>query len=115
MRLNAQKTAGTLAALGQTCTIEHADEWFQTDTAWACRAVNELITRPMTQNQFDALVDFTYNCGRAALAHSTVRRDFNEGDETGAAYALLEWDYVGPYQSAGLEARRKAERDLFLS
>ncbi len=106
---------GTPVAIGQTCTPDQAGAWFQSDTAWAVSAVNRLISRPMTQNQFDALVDFTYNCGAAALAHSTVRRDFNEGDSFGAANSLLEWDYAGGSVSAGLEARRKAERTLFLS
>lgn len=106
---------GVPVTLGQTCTLDQAEAWFQSDTAWAVSAVNSLISRPMTQSQFDALADFTYNCGMAALVHSTVRRDFNEGDTLGAANALLEWDYAGPAVSPGLEARRKAERELFLS
>jgi lysozyme len=106
---------GVPVALGQTCKLEQAEEWFQSDTSWAVAAVNKLIRRPMTNGQFDALTDFTYNCGIAALAHSTVRRDFNAGDTLGAANALLEWDYAGEQVSAGLEARRKAERALFLA
>ncbi len=106
---------GVPVALGQTCTMDQAEAWFRADTAWAVAAVNQLITRPMTQNQFDALVDFTYNCGAGALAHSTVRRDFNAGLTLAAANALLEWDYAGPTVSAGLETRREAERTLFLS
>ncbi len=106
---------GVPVTLGQTCTMDQAEAWFKADTAWAVAAVNNLITRPMTQNQFDALVDFTYNCGSGALAHSTVRRDFNAGDVTGAANALLELDYAGSVVSPGLKARREAERALFLS
>ena len=106
---------GVPVALGQTCTPEQAEAWFQSDTAAAQLGVMRLIDRSMTQNQFDALVDFAFNCGVGALAHSTVRRDFNEGDPLGAANALLEWDYAGPNVSEGLEARRKAERELFLS
>jgi len=51
----------------------------------------------------------------AALAHSTVRRDMNEGNPFEAADALLEWDYVDGAPSEAIETRRRAERRLFMS
>lgn len=102
-------------ALGQTCTLAQAEAWFTADTASACAEVNVGVSVPITQPQFDALVDFTYNLGAAAFAHSTLRRDLNEGDMLGAANEFLRWDYCAGQPDPGLENRRKAERTLFLT
>ena len=82
-------------------------------------AVNAFVDVPITQNQFDALVDFTFNCGAGALHVSSVLAKLNAGDVTGAADALLLWDKgkVGGQlvELPVLLSRRKAERELFLS
>ena len=106
---------GVPVALGQTCTEAQAEAWFTADTGWACAEVNAGVTVAINQNQFDALVDFTYNLGAAAFAHSTLRRDLNEGDTLGAANEFLRWDYCAGKPDPGLENRRKAERTLFLT
>ena len=106
---------GVPVALGQTCTLDQAEAWFTADTASACAEVNVGVSVPITQPQFDALVDFTYNLGAAAFAHSTLRRDLNEGDMLGAANEFLRWDYCAGQPDPGLENRRKAERTLFLT
>lgn len=98
----------------QACTPEQAEQWFVEDSMWAVNAVNRCIDVPLNQNQFDALVDFTYNEGATALAHSTLVRDINEREVESAANEFLKWDYCGPNQLEGLENRRKAERALFL-
>ncbi len=48
----------------------------------------------MTQNQFDALVSFTFNNGENAFASSTLRRKFNSKDYLGAASEFSRWVYV---------------------
>ncbi len=106
---------GVPVALGQSCTLEQAEAWFSADTAAACAEVTVGVTVPLTQPQFDALVDFTYNLGAGAFAHSTLRRDLNEGDTLGAANEFLRWDYCAGVPDLGLENRRKAERTLFLT
>ena len=106
---------GVPVALGQTCTLEQAEAWFTADTAAACAEVNVGVTALLSQPQFDALVDFTYNLGAGAFAHSTLRRDLNEGDTLGAANEFLRWDYCAGKPDPGLENRRKAERVLFLT
>lgn len=105
---------GVPVALGQTCTLAQAEAWFTADTAAACAEVNAGVAVAITQSQFDALVDFTYNLGAAAFAHSTLRRDLNEGDLIAAAQQFQRWDYCAGKTDPGLENRRIAERVLFL-
>ncbi|MEQ1704631.1 MAG: lysozyme [Rickettsiales bacterium] len=50
------------------------------DVQTAERAVLRLITVPLTDGQFDALVSFTFNLGGGALQRSTLRRKINRED-----------------------------------
>lgn len=76
--------------------------------------VNKYVKVKLNQNQFDALVSFTYNCGGGALKSSTLLKKLNKGDYTGAANELLRWNKASGKVLAGLTRRRKAEKALFL-
>jgi len=76
--------------------------------------VNRLVTAPLTQNQFDALVDFAYNLGVGALEKSTLLKKLNAGDYRGAADEFPKWNKAGGKVLPGLVKRREAERALFL-
>lgn len=76
-------------------------------------AVNRYVVVPLTQNQFDALVDFAYNAGTQNLRTSTLLRKLNAGDYAGAAREFDKWVYGGGKKLDGLVTRRKAERELF--
>lgn len=107
---------GHLVKPGETFTIltpQQADDLLQKDVAWAEQAVNQLVKVPLTQNQFDALVDFTFNLGTGALRSSTLLKRLNEGNYTVAADNFQRWVYAGGNQSAGLVRRRAAEWALF--
>jgi GH24 family phage-related lysozyme (muramidase) len=78
-------------------------------------AVNRLVGVPLTQNQFDALVSFTFNLGEGALEESTLRRKLNAGDYEGAAAEFGKWVKAGGQVLAGLVRRRKDEAELFLT
>lgn len=80
-----------------------------------CKAVSGLVKVTLNDNEFAALVSFTYNVGRNALASSTLLKKLNSGDRQGAADQFLKWDHAGGVVVAGLTRRRKAERELFLS
>jgi lysozyme len=99
--------------MGMTCTQEQADAWLQEDVQEAVQAVNNLVTVPLTQQQFDALVDFTFNLGTGALQHSTLLRLLNSGNYQGAAGEFEKWDKAGGKVLPGLLKRRQAERDMF--
>jgi lysozyme len=100
-------------AMGMTCTQEQAEQWLQQDVQVAVQAVNNLVTVPLTQQQFDALVDFTFNLGTGALQHSTLLRLLNSGNYQGAAGEFEKWDKAGGKVLPGLLRRRQAERDMF--
>ena len=62
-----------------------------------------------TQNQFDALVSFTYNCGAGNLKKLVSGRTLRQ-----VADAMLLYNKAGGKVYDGLTRRRKAERELFL-
>jgi lysozyme len=97
-------------------TQEQADALLMKDIARFQDGVNKLVTyKPLTQNQFDSLVDFAFNLGLGNLGSSTLLRKLNAGDVKGAADEFLRWNRAGGQVLAGLTRRRQAERDLFLS
>jgi lysozyme len=100
---------------GLTITQEQAGALLLQDVAGAVAAVNRLVTVPLTQNQFDALVDFTFNVGQGNLASSTLLRELNAGNTAGAAAQFLVWVYAKGVELPGLVTRRQAESALFQS
>jgi GH24 family phage-related lysozyme (muramidase) len=87
------------------------------DVNAACDAVARLVTVPLTQGQFDALVDFTFNLGAGRLAASTLLKSLNAGRYDDAAEQLLRWDHAlekgKEVEVAALKARREAEIALW--
>lgn len=100
--------------LGDTCTWEQAQQWLEQDIAWAEGEVNQKVSIPLTQGEFDALTDWVFNCGRYALEHSTLLRLVNEDDLPEAAEQFERWDHAGGKVVAGLLRRRLAEEAEFL-
>jgi lysozyme len=98
---------------GQTITQEKADELLRCDIATAVNAVNKFVTVSLTQNEFDALVDFVYNCGVSAFIDSTLYKFINRNLIEDAAKQFELWDHSGGKVVAGLLRRRIAERNLF--
>lgn len=84
------------------------------DLQAAVAVVNHVVKVPLTQNQFDALVDFAYNAGIGALTRSTLLLKLNAGDYAGAAALFAEWDHAAGKVVPGLLRRREAEAALFL-
>jgi lysozyme len=100
---------------GTTCTPQLAEAWFLSDTQSAANGVDASILTNINQNQFDALVSFTYNVGVGAEAHSTLAKFVNARDFAGAAAEFPKWDHVDGEPNAGLLRRRLAEQALFVS
>ena len=83
------------------------------DVQEAEQAVTRLVKVPLTQGQFDALVDFTFNLGEGRLRTSTLLEMLNAGKYDAAAAELLRWDHAGATEIASLKARREAECRLW--
>jgi GH24 family phage-related lysozyme (muramidase) len=94
-------------------TEQTALELLKEDLEEAEQAVNDLVTVPLNQNQFDALVSFTYNLGRRRLEESTLLKLLNDGQYQDASAQITRWRYIGHDVSSGLSRRREAERALF--
>jgi lysozyme len=94
-------------------TEQQGSDILAADVETSERAVESLVTVPLTQGQFDALVDFVFNLGAGRLASSTLLRDLNAGKYDEAAEQILLWDHAGATELAGLKARREAEVALW--
>lgn len=100
---------------GDVITMERAGALLREDIAIAEADVARLVTAPLSQPQFDALVSLVYNVGAKRLASSTLLRRLNGGDIAAAAEEIIRWVHAGGVRLAGLVRRREAERALFLS
>lgn len=100
---------------GLVWTQQQADDALQSDLDRFEKGVESLVTVPLKQCQFDALVSFAYNLGLGRLKGSTLLKMLNDGRYEGAADQLLLWVSRGTAYEKGLTLRRKAERSLFLS
>lgn len=78
-------------------------------------AVRNAVTVPLSQNQFDALVSFTFNLGEGNLRKSTLLRLLNASDYVGAAGQFPRWDWVNGKPNAGVRRRRVAEQEIFIN
>ena len=101
--------------LGLVIDERIADAYLVKDAVHAADAVNSLVRVDLTQNQFDALVSFVFNCGAGAFSKSTLLRKLNEGDYLGASLEILRWNRGAGKVMEGLTRRRGAEQSLFLS
>lgn len=99
----------------ETITQMQAENLLSEDAMEAIRAVNANVTVPLTQNQFDALVSFTYNVGVDNFRHSTLLAMVNGGDFDGAAQQFGRWNRSGGQVIPGLQARREQEAQIFVT
>lgn len=98
---------------GDTCSVDGAMAFLREDCAAAESAVNRLVKVPITQDQFDALVDFVFNVGEGNFAGSTLLRLLNAGDYTGADRQFARWNLAAGRILPGLVTRRADEATLF--
>src|SRR5512139_3083606 len=99
---------------GMRITESEAEQLLLSDIRYFEQRVNDLVTVPLTQNQFDALVSLAYNVGDSALASSTLLRELNAGNVQEAADQFTRWVHASGQVLPGLVARRNSERNLFM-
>lgn len=104
----------TKVKIGETITQEQADKLL-VDTLGQYELFVDANTRDdINQNQFDALVDFAYNCGNANLKSSTLLKkvNANPSDKT-IADEFMKWVNANGKKLNGLVNRRTAEKELY--
>ncbi|HBV40215.1 MAG TPA: muraminidase [Erwinia sp.] len=101
-------------AAGLVITAEQSDRLLLADISYVEKSINEEVQVSLTQNQYDALCSLVFNIGVSAFKGSTVLKKINEGDDEGAAEAMLLWKRAGQLPEA-LLPRRKRELALFLA
>ena len=95
---------------GQRMTREEAEILIRKDLQQFEGWVNKYAPWPLNQNEFDALVSFTYNCGPGSLQTLVKGRTKRQ-----VAQHMLVYTHSGSEAyTAGLLARRKKEQALFL-
>lgn len=100
---------------GDFVTPAQAEMYLREDVKKFANYVDALVTVPLKQCQYDALVSFVYNLGATNFRKSTLLKKLNAKDYKGAADEFLRWVSPGSSVEAGLRRRRTAERAMFLS
>ena len=109
-------TGGPIDLDMEPITEDEAEALLIRDLESAEGWVSRLIKTALTENQYSALVSFTFNVGGGgALQRSTLRMKLNRGEYQGAADEFPKWRMAGGRILAGLVRRRAAERSLFLA
>jgi len=83
------------------------------DMALAQRAVMSLVSVDLTDGQFAALCDFTYNVGAGNLKRSTLLKAVNAREDARVPSQLRRWVNAGGKPQRGLRTRRERELALF--
>jgi lysozyme len=95
--------------VGKTYSAETCTYLLKQDTRQAVAAVQRLVKAPLTQQQFDALVSFTFNVGVANFQSSTLLKQFNAGQCHAAADQFQRWNKARGKVLRGLTIRRAHE------
>ncbi len=94
-------------------TRERALELLLHETAGDTRTINSHVRVPLSQDQFDALVSFTYNVGTGGFTGSSLLRVLNAGHYDQVPAQMERWNHAGGRVSRGLTNRRAQEAALF--
>ena len=94
-------------------TQERAEALLLEDISDFEEEVNKCVKVPLTQNQFDALVAWTFNLGGTNLRNSTMLIVLNEGEYEKVPSEMKRWNKAAGKTLEGLIRRREAESLLF--
>lgn len=113
-----EKATGKIAIVGDQVNYkfgindDQAKALLRQDMKPAMDAVNKII-EPLNQNQYDALVIFTFNIGVGAFVGSHVFSEADEGNFQLVPKFMAMWTHVKGVTNKGLVNRRQAEIDLW--
>lgn len=98
---------------GMTITPSEAEQLLKEDLFIAERAVARLVQVPLSDNQFSALVSFTFNVGVGNLENATLLKLLNRGWYEQVPAQFARWTKAGGEVLGGLARRRAAEARLW--
>jgi lysozyme len=102
--------------LDKEITKHQALEIFKTIADRFASKVSKLVTSPLNQNQFNALVSLAYNIGTGNFASSTILKKVNKNhNDTSIALEFKKWNKVNKKEVAGLTRRRINEANIYFS
>jgi lysozyme len=97
-------------------TKQRAEQLLQHTADRFASKVFNLLKKPVTQNQFNALVSFAFNVGSGALASSTLLKLVNVNpNDAMIAKEFLKWNKVNKVPVQGLTNRRIKESALYFT
>lgn len=94
-------------------TDQQALDLLSQDVKPAETSVNNGVKVALNQNQFDALVSFTFNTGTGAFNSSTLLKVLNQGQYDQVPDQLRRWNKAGGKVVQGLVNRRENEIKLW--
>jgi len=102
--------------MGDKMTKQQCKDLLQADLPRYQAMVNRHLKVKVSDNTYAVVTSFTYNCGEACFANSSVLRKINAGDLRGGCEALKLYVYAhkGPvrYKLPGLVNRRNKEAEV---
>jgi len=98
---------------GMSIDAEKAEQLLIKDLAIFEKEVANLVSVPLEQNQYDAIVSWTFNLGSSNLKASTMLKVLNNGVYEAVPEQLKRWNKVKGVVNDGLVKRRKSEALLF--
>ena len=105
--------AATEAPYVHGCTAAQELALLQHDLSYAEHTVNFHVTVVLNQNEFDALVDFTFNEGSGTFQRSTLLELLNAGKKSALPAEFAKYNEAGGKVSKDLTDRREHEVTLF--
>ncbi len=98
---------------GKTITQNEADAYLSSDLQEFETYVENMVNVELEQNEFDALVCWTFNLGPTNLSTSTLLKVLNEGKKNEVPAQIKRWNKASGEVLEGLVRRREAEALLF--
>jgi lysozyme len=100
--------------MGMSISEAEAEQLLRQDLERFEVAVQDGVEVEINDDQFDALVSFSFNLGAGSLFSSTLLKLLNQGKFEQAAEEFPRWNKAGGQALLGLTRRRLSERALFL-
>lgn len=105
---------GSRVKMGDKITKEQAIRLLSDTLGTYERFVDANTRDDINQNQFDALVDFAYNCGNGNLKSSTLLKKVNaDPNDANIGAEFMKWTRANGKVLKGLVNRRVAEVELY--